>query len=64
MLLQNIEVLLAQLKAEIAILEARLKTALTDISKKADAAGVQMPKATDPVPAAPAANTTGNNGKD
>ena len=56
MLLQNIEVLLAQLKAEIAILEARLKTALTEISKKADVAGVQMPKATAPVTAAPDAD--------
>ena len=55
MLLQNIEVLLAQLKAEISILEARLKTTLVEVSKRADKAGVDMTKHTDPVPAAPAA---------
>lgn len=47
----NIELLIAHLKAEIAVLEARLQNVLHQVTAKAEAAGVDMPKASDPVPA-------------
>lgn len=52
-LLQPIEVLLAQLRAELAVFEARAKTILAQINQKAQAAGVDMPKAPAPLRQAP-----------
>lgn len=42
-ILSNIEVLIAHLKAEIAVLEAKLETVLHTVASKAEAAGVDMP---------------------
>lgn len=52
-LLQPIEVLLAQLRAEFAVFEARLKTIMAAVNQKAQGAGVEMPKAPVPLRQAP-----------
>lgn len=60
----NIELLIAHLKAEIAVLEARLQNVMHQVTAKAEEAGVTMPTAPvgqKPVPEASVAQD--NNGK-